>query len=116
MTKSELELRVQELEKELQEAKTYKQYKRKAEELTQQTYDSNKTIKKLREESREHQEKFSKIEFSYNKLAKLFDEYIKSYEDSIETQKLFLRSNLRSQELMNSKIEKFNGSKEGGTE
>jgi len=61
-------------------------------------------------------EAFSKINQSYNQLASLFDEYIKGFEDSIETQKLFLRNNLRSQELLNSKIKKFNGSKEGGTE
>lgn len=115
MTKSELELRVQELEKELQKANKYKEVKERNDQLIQQLYDKNKETKQIREELKQQQEKFSKVNGSYNKLATIFDEYIKSYNDAIETQKLFLRSNLRSQELMNSKIKKFNGSDEGGT-
>lgn len=115
MTKSELELRVQELEKELQKANKYKEVKERNDQLIQQLYDKNKETKQIREELKQQQEKFSKVNGSYNKLATIFDEYIKSYNDAIETQKLFLRSNLRSQELMNSKIKNFNGSDEGGT-
>jgi len=127
MTKAELELRVQELERELQmrvqelekkleEASRYKEFKKRNEELTQQLYDKNKSFKTLEQTIQSKDEAFSKINQSYNQLASLFDEYIKGFEDSIETQKLFLRNNLRSQELLNAKIKKFNGSKEGGTE
>lgn len=115
MTKSELELRVLELERELEKANKYKDLKEKNDQLIQQVYDKNKEMKQLREELRQQREKFSKVNGSYNKLASIFDEYIKSYNDAIETQKLFLRSNLRSQELMNSKIKNFNSSDEGGT-
>lgn len=112
----ELKMRVQELEKELQEASRYKEFKKRNEELTQQLYDKNKSFKTLEQTIQSKDEAFSKINQSYNQLASLFDEYIKGFEDSIEIQKLFLRNNLRSQELLNAKIMKFNGSKEGGTE
>lgn len=53
------------------------------------------------------------LQKKYNELAQLFDEYIRASDDIIELGKLMVRNNLRSQELMNEKIKKFN-SHEGG--
>jgi len=85
MTKAELELRVQELERELQmrvqelekkleEASRYKEFKKRNEELTQQLYDKNKSLKTLEQTIQSKDEAFSKINQSYNQLASLFDE------------------------------------------
>jgi hypothetical protein len=45
----------------------------------------------------------------FNQLATLFDAHIKASDDIVETNKLFLRNILRTQELMKIKITAFNG-------
>ena len=88
--------------------------------LTQQVFDRDKQITK---ESQEHKlvieamkkeaelkaEQTNALSTKFNELAKLFDEYIKGADDMVELSKLFLRNNLRTQELLQNKIKAFNG-------
>ena len=88
--------------------------------LTQQVFDRDKQITK---ESQEHKlvieamkkeaelkaEQTNALSTKFNDLAKLFDEYIKGADDMVELSKLFLRNNLRTQELLQNKIKAFNG-------
>lgn len=45
----------------------------------------------------------------FNELAKLFDEHLKGFDDILELEKLMIRNNLRTQELLQIKIKAFNG-------
>lgn len=116
MTKTELEIRNKELEEILKEQENFQEIKKRNDQLVQEVYDKNKAIKSLEQTLQNKEQLLSKLNQSYNDLAALFDEYIRTFEDGIEIQKLFLRNNLRNQELINAKIKNFNGSKEGGTE
>jgi predicted RNase H-like nuclease (RuvC/YqgF family) len=88
--------------------------------LTQQIFDNDKIKIKIQQEhelvistmKKEAESKATQTEIlssKFNELAKLFDDYIKSFDDTIELQKVFLRNNLRSQELLQVKIKAFNG-------
>jgi predicted RNase H-like nuclease (RuvC/YqgF family) len=69
----------------------------------------NAEVADLKRQMVDKEKQQEQISQKFNELAKLFDEYIKSFDDIMEVQKLFLRNNLRSQELMQGKIKAFNG-------
>jgi cell division septum initiation protein DivIVA len=80
----------------------------------QKAYDEFKMAQKheldaLKKEIELRDKQIEALSSKFNDLAKLFDEYIKSFDDIMEVQKLFLRNNLRSQELLQVKIKAFNG-------
>jgi predicted RNase H-like nuclease (RuvC/YqgF family) len=88
--------------------------------LTQQVFDRDKQITKeaqehkliieaMKKEAELKAEQTNALSTKFNDLAKLFDEYIKGADDMIELSKLFLRNNLRTQELLQNKIKAFNG-------
>lgn len=120
MTKQELEIRNKEVEQQLailyekvelfalSEEKITELEKRN-QSLVQEVYDARKTIEKTQNKVQEEIKSASELSKKYNELAQLFDEYIKSTDDIIETSKLFLRNTMRAQELMNKKIIAFNG-------
>ena len=127
MTKQELEIRNKELEEINQnlyekmellllDENKLKDLESRNKQLIQEVYDKGKVIKTLEQSIQEKDEVFKNINNKYNELANLFDEYIRSFDDNIEINRLFLRNVLKNQELMNEKIKKFNGSNEGGTE
>lgn len=109
MTKVELEKKVKELEEKLAKKNEQPELRKRNEELIQQLYDANIGHKRLSEEFGKHKENHKVLSDKYNKLAALFDEYIKSTDDIVDTNKLFLRTALRAQELMSIKIKAFNG-------
>lgn len=114
MTKGELEILVEKQEKEIEKLKELKEYKKRNEELVREAFEYRKKIDKLEGEADEVKKTHGILTTKYNSLAQLFDEHIKAYDDVLEVNKLFLRSALRTQELVNSKIKAFNG--EGGKE
>lgn len=89
-------------------------------ELTQKVFDLEKEKTRLDLEHKAQIEAMKKeaeikakttetLSSKFNDLAKLFDEYIKGTDDMVELYKLFLRNNLRTQELLQNKIKAFNG-------
>ena len=113
MTKLELELKVQELEKELASLEESRKYKKRNEELLQEAFDLRQEVTKIKSQMQEHQKGQQELGIRYNRLAQIFDEYMKASDDSVEINKLFLRNMLRTQELMKLKIQAFNGEGEG---
>ena len=113
MTKVELELRVEELEKQLQEKEKevslLKDTKAQNKTYVEEIYHKNKEIKKLTASLEEKVKTSSELGSKFNELAALFDEYMKTFEDSININELFLRNIKRGRELMNIKITAFNG-------
>ena len=120
MTKQELEIRNKELEEQLailyEKVELFalsedkiKELEKRNQGLVQEVYDARKTIEKTQNKVQEEIKSASELSKKYNELAQLFDEYIKSTDDIIETSKLFLRNTMRTQELMNKKIIAFNG-------
>lgn len=120
MTKQELEIRNKELEEQLailyEKVELFalsedkiKELEKRNQGLVQEVYDARKTIEKTQNKVQEEIKSGSELSKKYNELAQLFDEYIKSTDDIIETSKLFLRNTMRTQELMNKKIIAFNG-------
>jgi len=88
--------------------------------LTQQVFDRDKqkikedqehklVIETMKKEAELKAKQTDALSTKFNELAKLFDEYIKGADDMIELSKLFLRNNLRTQELLQNKIKAFNG-------
>lgn len=119
MTKAELEIRVQELEKQLEnipDENEIKDLRERRKNLTQEVFDANKKIKVLEDTIQSKDKIYQDITNKFNELANLFDEYIKGFDDVIATNKLFLRTSISTKELLEIKIKKFNGSEEGGTE
>ena len=112
MTKVELELRVEELEKKLKEQDGLEELRKHNKELTTESFNRKKEIDSLTTKLEEKTKVVETLSIKYNNLAKLFDEHIKSFEDNLEINKLFLRNMTRTQELINSKIKRFNGEEE----
>lgn len=119
MTKIELENRVEELEKELENKKDFKELKERNKELVQQVFDFNKKQNELqaqiKQQGKDHEqhlaEKQKQIDLmgeQFNALAKLFEEYIKVFDDNVSINQLFLDNIRNNQALMKSKLEKFN--------
>jgi len=88
--------------------------------LTQQVFDRDKqkikddqehklVVEAIKKESEIKAKQMEELSTKFNDLAKLFDEYIKGADDMVELSKLFLRNNLRTQELLQNKIKAFNG-------
>ncbi len=116
-----LEQKVIELEgiiKQLQEQ--IKDLTKTRDNLTQQVFDRDKQITKeaqehklviegMKKEAEVKAKQTEALSTKFNDLAKLFDEYIKGADDMVELSKLFLRNNLRTQELLQNKIKAFNG-------
>jgi chromosome segregation ATPase len=121
-----------EKEKEVQSAQqSLKQIIKERDEKTQQIFDRDKEINRLKEDitakAREVEvqlgnkikelevqlglklKQYEQVSNKFNDLAKLFDEYIKGSEDMVELQQMLLRNNLRTQELLQIKIKAFNG-------
>lgn len=89
-------------------------------ELIQKDFDNEKlkesvakehktALEAVKKESEMKAKTLEQLSNKYNELAKLFDEYIKGADDMVELSKLFLRNNLRTQELLQNKIKAFNG-------
>jgi len=89
-------------------------------ELIQKDFDNEKlkesvakehkvALDAVKKESEIKAKTLEQLSNKYNELAKLFDEYIKGADDMVELSKLFLRNNLRTQELLQNKIKAFNG-------
>jgi uncharacterized protein (DUF3084 family) len=121
-----------EKQKEVESAKhDLKQIIKERDEKTQQIFDRDKEILRLKEDitgkTREVEfqsgnkikelenqlslklKQYEQVSSKFNELAKLFDEYIKSSDDMIELQQMLLRNNLRTKELLQIKIKAFNG-------
>lgn len=81
----------------------------KGKELDQLKVDFNTEKKGLEKQIESKEMQLQQLTAKFNELAKLFDEYIKGFDDIMEVQKLFLRNNIRSQELLQIKIRAFNG-------
>jgi len=113
MTKLELELKVQKLEQELASLEEARKYKKRNEELLQEAFDLRQEVTNIKSQMQGQQKNHQELGMRYNKLAQVFDEYMKASDDSIEINKLFLRNMLRTQELMKLKIQAFNGEGEG---
>lgn len=113
MTKLELELKVQKLEEELASLEEARKYKKRNEELLQEAFDLRNEVTQIKSKMQEQQKGQQELGMRYNKLAQIFDEYMKASDDSVEINKLFLRNMLRTQELMKLKIQAFNGQGEG---
>ena len=97
-----------------------KQVLKERDDRIQDVLDKGKVIDELKREKEleqqalkrdivEKETQLEQLSRKFNELAKLFDDYIKNFDDIMEVQKLFLRNNLRSQELMQGKIKAFNG-------
>lgn len=120
-TKTQLLEEVEMLTDYIEEAKAQiKQALKERDERTQQVLDVQKLLDEskverkhevdaLQKEIQNRDRQVEAVSSKFNELAKLFDEYIKSFDDIMELQKLFLRNNLRSQELLQAKIKAFNG-------
>lgn len=119
MTKVELEKYVARLEKKLEKADVsrYKEdienYKKRHEEITKESYERRVKIDILEKELKQVKGIREDLGVKYNELAKLFDEHLASFNDMIETNKLFLRTIIRTKELMEIKINAFNKKGEG---
>ena len=119
MTKVELEKRVKELETKLEKAdvekllKDIENHKKRHEEITKESYERRVTIDRLEQELGQVKRIREDLGIKYNELAKLFDEHLASFNDMIETNKLFLRTIVRAKELMEIKINAFNKKGEG---
>lgn len=113
MTKVELELRVEELEKELNETKEQvsilSDAKVQNKKYVEDIFLKNKENKKLNELVAEKTKNLSELGSKYNELATLFDEYVKTFEENVKINELFLSNIKRARELMNIKITAFNG-------
>lgn len=66
-------------------------------------------VNNLKKEIEVRDKKLEVLSSKFNDLAKLFDEHLKGFDDIMEVQKLFLRNNIRTQELLQIKIKTFNG-------
>jgi chromosome segregation ATPase len=108
-----------------------KQIIKERDEKTQQIFDRDKEISRLKEDitgkAREVEfqlgnkikelenqlslklKQYEQVSAKFNDLAKLFDEYIKGSDDMIDLQQMLLRNNLRTKELLQIKIKAFNG-------
>lgn len=127
-----LKIVLSEKQKEVESAKhDLKQIIKERDEKTQQIFDRDKEILRLKEDitgkAREVEfqsgnkikelenqlslklKQYEQVSSKFNELAKLFDEYIKSSDDMIELQQMLLRNNLRTKELLQIKIKAFNG-------
>ena len=71
--------------------------------------DIQKETDALKKEIALRNEQLETLSSKFNDLAKLFDEHLKGFDDIMEIQKLFLRNNVRTQELLQVKIKAFNG-------
>ena len=112
MTKLELELKVKKLEEELASLEEARKYKKRNEELLQESFDLRNELTQIKSQMQEQQKGQQELGMRYNKLAQIFDEYMKASDDAVEINKLFLRNMLRTQELMKLKIQAFNGKEE----
>ena len=83
MTKAELELRVEELEKKLKEQDGLEELRKHNKELTTETFNRKKEIDSLTQKLEEKTKIVETLSIKYNNLAKLFDEHIKSFEDNL---------------------------------
>jgi len=113
MTKVELELRVEELEKQLEEKEKevslLKDAKTQNKTYVEEIYHKNKEMNKLKQSLDQKVKSSNELGSKFNELAALFDEYMKTFEDNININELFLRNIKRARELMNIKITAFNG-------
>jgi uncharacterized damage-inducible protein DinB len=116
MTKVELELRVQELEKELKEQaiekSLFEDFKGQNKAKTEEIYRVTQELKKLKQKKEEDDKRFKTLTDKFNHLASLFDNYIKTFDDTVAINDLFSRNIKRAQELINIKIKAFNGREE----
>jgi uncharacterized damage-inducible protein DinB len=116
MTKVELELRVQELEKELKEQaiekSLFEDFKGQNKAKTEEIYRVTQELKKLKLKKAEDDKRLETLTDKFNHLASLFDNYIKTFDDTVAINDLFLRNIKRAQELINIKINAFNGREE----
>lgn len=85
-----------------------KQILKERDARTQEVVDKAREIEALKKEIASKETRMEQLSAKFNELAKLFDEYIKGFDDIMEVQKLFLRNNIRSQELLQIKIRAFN--------
>ena len=76
--------------------------------VTQRKFDFEKEKSTYEEQVEKANQSLAQLGKRHNDLATLFDGYIKSYDDQVETMKLFLRAMVRTQELQNANIAKFN--------
>jgi CTP-dependent riboflavin kinase len=113
MTKLELELKVKKLEEEIASLEEAKQLESQVEKLRKEVHQANQKNHQMLSEMTHHKKSHEEASKRYNILANIFDEYIKASDDIVETNKLFLRNILRTQELMRIKIQAFNGEGEG---
>jgi hypothetical protein len=127
-----LKIVLSEKQKEVEYAQhALKQIIKERDEKTQQIFDRDKEILRLKEDitgkAREVEfqsgnkikelenqlslklKQYEQVSSKFNELAKLFDEYIKSSDDMLELQQMLLRNNLRTKELLQIKIKAFNG-------
>jgi hypothetical protein len=109
MTKLELEQRVAELEEQLKGMPDAEALKKKEEQLIKETFEHRKRADLLAKTVEAGKAEHEKLTSKFNQLATLFDAHIKASDDIVETNKLFLRNILRTQELMKIKITAFNG-------
>lgn len=85
-----------------------KKLQEEAKIFNQRKYDFEKEKSTYEEQVKKENQSLAKLGQRHNALATLFDGYIKSYDDQVETMKLFLRAMVRAQELQNLNIAKFN--------
>jgi len=120
----ELQNKINELEKEINNAKQLelqvKDLTKTRDHLTQELFDRDKqktkelqehnnVVDSLKKQLELQQKETNALTQKFNSMATLFDEYIKGTDDMVELSKLFLRNNLRTQELLQNKIKAFNG-------
>ena len=114
LTKKDLILKIEKLEKELKSFEGAKELESQVEKLRKEIHQANQKNHQMLSEMEHHKKMHEKASKKYNQLANIFDEYIKASDDIVETNKLFLRNILRTQELMQIKIQAFNNESEGG--
>ena len=127
MTKAELEIRVEELEKQVEKAAFYKKEYEAAKEVKDQaikeSYDARKELSRVEQKLQMTEEKLkaSQKEFNhsiqvaknkYNELASIFDAYILAFDDQVLLSKAMVRNSENTISLLKGKIKKFNEGEE----
>lgn len=111
MKKIDLEQKIAELEGQikLHQQENVEALKKEKQKLIQELFDKEKLVRQLNQTIEAKVKETQDLAQKFNELAKLFDEQLKTTGDIIEVEKLFLRNNIRLQELMAQKINAFNG-------
>ena len=127
MTKAELEIRVEELEKQVEKAAFYKKEYEATKEVKDQaikeSYDARKELSRVEQKLQMTEEKLkaSQKEFNhsiqvaknkYNELASIFDAYILAFDDQVLLSKAMVRNSENTISLLKGKIKKFNEGEE----